>query len=134
MTLNSVLNNFWRIYNRFKNIHYYLILLIVKYSVTSQTTRSRKSATSTTEPVTTTKYIGTEDRDMSTKTTVSVSLGGSSSVKVSTEANTSEPNVRLKIKSQDGERNHSNNTENDDEVNYSKLEKWLYPGTQIYVF
>ena len=55
---------------------------------------------------------------MSTKTTVTVSLGGSSSVKVSTESNNSVPDVRLKIKSQDGERHQSNNTENDDEVNY----------------
>ena len=56
---------------------------------------------------------------MSTKTTISVSLGGSTSVKVSTEANTSIPDVRLKIKSQDGERSHSNNTDDGDEVRFT---------------
>ena len=84
-----------------------------------QTTRTSKITTKTTTAATTTKNIKTQEKDMSTKTTLSVSLGGSTSVKVSTEANTSIPDVRLKIKSQDGERSHSNNTENEDEVKFT---------------
>lgn len=37
-------------------------------------------------------------------------------MKVSTEANTSIPDVRLKIKSKDGERSHNNVTENEDQA------------------
>ena len=83
-----------------------------------QTTRASKITTKTTTAASTTKNIKTQEKDMSTKTTLSVSLGGSTSVKVSTEANTSIPDVRLKIKSQDGERSHNNNTENEDEVKF----------------
>ena len=84
-----------------------------------QTTRASKITTKTTTAATTAKNIKAEEKDMSTKTTLSVSLGGSTSVKVSTEANTSIPDVRLKIKSQDGERSHSNETGNGDEVKYA---------------
>ena len=84
-----------------------------------QTTRASKITTKTTTAATTAKNIKTEEKDMSTKTTLSVSLGGSTSVKVSTEANTSIPDVRLKIKSQDGERSHINETGNADEVKYA---------------
>ena len=73
-----------------------------------QVTKPSKHISATTSPILSKKVKGDRE-EVSTETTVSVSVRSSSSV-VSTESNVSLPDIRLKIKSEDGEKRRNNNT------------------------
>ena len=102
----------------------------ITYAVWFQTTKSTIVPLTTPSPtISVTKDILEQ---VSTETTVSVSVGSSSSI-VSSDTEDPLPDIRVKIKSQDGARPRHNSTSDSPEVRSNIYEPQIYLSTLLTV-